>query len=106
MNKAERLKETILKELERCGFVKKQSGRYDYYRQDPEAGELGLIFDIGECADKRTIGATFFMMFSNPHQALQAGFHCNGHSGKYNYHAISNEDSIKQTFCQFSTQRV
>ena len=88
MNKTEKLEKTIQEHLEKLGFIHSTQRRYDYYRQDPKAGELGLIFDVGPGYDKRTITVTIFMMFDNPQKAIAAGYDCNPHSGKYNYHGL------------------
>lgn len=105
MNKTEQLEKVIRDHLERLGFVKTQNKRYDYYRQDPKAGELGLTYDIDKGRDNRTIMATIFMMFSDPKRAKEAGYDCNPYSGKYNYHVLIEISQIDAVFCQFAPMK-
>lgn len=84
---------------ESTGFVfMPEFGRYDYYKKTL-CGQLGLT--IRDNADIRSSGIGCFMMFDEPAKARGHGFHCNPHSGKYNYHAIETINAIDGIFQQF-----
>lgn len=72
------------KELNRLGFVETPDDWYEYKHLESKAGLVFVSCKLACRGQKNRL--SIFMRFENPTAAIQAGFRCNEHSGKYNFH--------------------